>query len=317
MSPGSGVFRVEQPGLFTTLQDLGRPNHRSSGVPVGGAMDRFAFAAANRLVGNPEGAAALECALLGPSLVALRACLVAVTGGDLGLLLNGREAPSWTSLYLSEGDRLSFAGRRQGARAYVGVAGGFGGQRWLGSYSTFLLIGKGGMHGRPLKAGDTLETAAEEPRPLVAGRTLPEPARPLYPRPHELTVLEAVPGPQAKRLSPPSRKLFYGQDYQVSKDADRMGFRLEGEPLEVKGPELISFGLAFGCVQVPWSGQPILLMADHQTAGGYPVVAGVARADLPLAAQLMPGDRLRFRETTVERAQDRWRELRAALESIS
>ena len=310
------VLRVEQPGLFTTLQDLGRPHHRASGVPVSGAMDRFAIAAANRLAGNPEGAGALECLLAGPALVALAPCLVAVTGGDLGLQVNGHDAPAWTSIFLAEGDRLSFSGRRLGARAYVAVAGGFAGDRWLGSVSTFLLVGRGGIHGRPLKAGDVLELAAEPPRPLVSGRELAETARPAYAKPHEVAVLDAVPGPQATRLSPASRKLFHAQEYEVSKDADRMGFRLEGEPLEVKGPELVSFGLAFGCVQVPWSGKPILLMADHQTAGGYPVVTGVVRASLPIAAQLVPGDRLRFRDTGVEKAQAAWRQLAAGLETI-
>lgn len=310
------VLRVEQPGLFTTLQDLGRSHHRASGVPVSGAMDRFALAAANRLVGNPDGAGALECLLSGPTLEAVAPCLVAVTGGDLGLRVNDHDAPAWTSLFLAEGDRLSFAGRRLGARAYLAVAGGFAGDRWLGSVSTFLLVGRGGIHGRPLKAGDSLELAADPPRPLVSGRNLPEAARPPYVAPHEVAVLDAVAGPQAARLSPASRKLFHTQEYEVSKDADRMGFRLEGEPLEVKGPELISFGLAFGCVQVPWSGKPILLMADHQTAGGYPVAAGVVRASLPIAAQLVPGDRLRFRETTIERAQARWRELHAGLDLL-
>jgi antagonist of KipI len=309
----TAVLRVEAPGIQTTVQDLGRPGHRLAGVPPGGAMDRFAIAAANRLVANPEGAGALECMLNGPTLVALRGCLVAVTGAAFDPLVNGLQAPTWESFWLAEGDRLSFAGRRFGARCYIAVSGGLAGDRWLGSVATYLLVARGGVHGRALKAGDELEPAAEPVRPAVSGRRLAERLRPDYSVEPELL---AVAGPHAQHVSAASRRRLYAQDWEVSRDADRMGYRLDGEKLELKGPEMISFGLAFGCVQVPASGLPILLMADHQTAGGYPVVAGVARASLPLAAQLLPGNHLRFRETPVEVAQDAWRELRAGLASI-
>lgn len=309
----AAVLRVEEPGIHSVLQDLGRPGHRLAGVPPGGAMDRFALAAANRLVGNPETAGALECTLSGPGLVAVRACLVAITGADFDPRVNGAEAPLWTSFWLAEGDRLSFGGRRAGARTYIAVGGGIAGDRWLGSVATYQLIARGGMHGRPLRAGDELALAAEPARPAVAGRRLAERLRPHYSAAPEV---DAVPGPHLGHLSAAGRRALYAQDWEVSRDADRMGYRLDGERLEVKGPEMISFGLAFGCVQVPAAGQPILLMADHQTAGGYPVVAGVARASLPLAAQLMPGDRLHFRETPVEVAHARWRELVAGLAEL-
>jgi biotin-dependent carboxylase-like uncharacterized protein len=309
----AAVLRIEEPGMFTTIQDLGRPGRRAAGVPPGGAMDRFALAAANRLVGNPEGAAALECALSGPSLVALRSCLVAVTGADFGLVLNGAEAPAWTGLFLVEGDRLAFSGRRWGARVYVAVAGGLEAERWLGSASTYLLVGRGGVHGRTLHAGEELSAAAEAPRPAVAGRCLPAALRPAY---SGAPVLAAIPGPHARMLSLRSRRALYREPWTVSRDADRMGYRLEGEQLEVKKEELVSFGLAMGCIQVPPAGQPILLMADHQTAGGYPVVAGAGRSTLPLAAQLLPGEHLTFEETTVEAAQTEWRRLRGALDTL-
>jgi biotin-dependent carboxylase-like uncharacterized protein len=307
------VLRIAEPGMFTTIQDLGRPGRRASGVPPGGAMDRYALAAANRLVGNPEGAAALECSLSGPSVVAMRTCLVAVTGADFGLTLNGSPAPDWTSIFLMEGDRLGFTGRRRGARVYIAVAGGLEAERWLGSASTYLLVGQGGVHGRTLHAGEELALAGPEPRPAVAGRCLPVGRRPLYSQTPSLT---AVAGPHARMLSPAARRAFFRQRWTVSRDADRMGYRLEGEMLQVKAEELVSFGLAMGCVQVPPAGQPILLMADHQTAGGYPVVAGVARCALPLAAQLLPGDHLTFEEVTVEAAQAEWRRQRAALDTL-
>jgi allophanate hydrolase subunit 2 len=125
-----------------------------------------------------------------------------------------------------------------------------------------------------------------------------------------------VQGPHFRRLAAASRRAFFRERWAVGRDADRMGYRLDGPELEISGPELVSFGLAMGCVQVPAAGQPIVLMADHQTAGGYPVVAGVARADLPLLAQLLPGDHLRFREISVEAAQSAWRRLRASLDTL-
>jgi antagonist of KipI len=309
----SPVLRVEEPGMFSTIQDLGRPGRRAAGVPPGGAVDRFALVAANRLVGNAEGAAALECALSGPSLVALRSCLLAVTGADFRPLLNGSPIPGWTGVFLSEGDRLSFAGRRWGARVYIAVAGGLEADRWLGSASTYLLVGRGGVHGRTLKAGDELVQAGPTQRPAVVGRCLPDGLRPAYSGSPELAV---VTGPHVRMLSAASRRTLLREPWTVSRDADRMGYRLEGETLEMKGDELVSFGLAMGCVQVPPAGQPILLMADHQTAGGYPVVAGVARCDLPLAGQLLPGETLRFREVTVEAAQAEWRRQRGALDTL-
>jgi len=309
----AGVLRVEQPGMLATIQDLGRPGRRAAGVPPGGAMDRFALAASNLLVGNPEGAAALECALSGPSLTALAGCLVAVTGADFQATLNGRPMPTWESVFVAPGDRLGFAGRSWGARVYLAVAGGLTGDRWLGSVATYLLAGRGGVHGRPLKSGDVLAAAGSPPRPLIAGRELPVPLRPPYrDRPELLTIA----GPYVSRLPPKHRRALFEEDWTVSRDADRMGYRLEGPTLAIDGPDLVSFGLAMGCVQLPSSGKPILLMADGQTAGGYPVVATVARCDLPLAAQLMPGERLRFQETTVEAAQEEWRRRQASLDRL-
>ena len=306
------VLKVEKPGLFTTIQDLGRPGHRAFGVPPCGAMDRFALSAANRLVGNPDGAAALECALNGPTLVALEGSLVAVTGADFGMTVNGQAAPTWTGVYLSAGDQLAFTSRRSGARAYIALAGGLAGDRWLGSFSTYLLTGRGGL-GRALRAGDELARAAEPPRPTIAGRHLSSRLRPPYGR--EAT-LRAVPGPHFARVPRSSRPQLWKQPFEVSKDSDRMGYRLVGNPIETTGKDILSLGLTMGAVQLPNSGEPILLMADHQTAGGYPVVLGVARVDLPLAAQLLPGDRLRFAEVKVAEAQDAWRQLRAALDTI-
>jgi antagonist of KipI len=308
----SDVLRVEKPGLFTTIQDLGRPNAMPSGVPTGGAMDRFAHRAANLLAGNDEGAATLECTLSGPVLIALRPCLIAITGADFDPHVNGEAAPMWTGVFLSEGDELKFAGRRWGARAYIAVAGGVAGDRWLGSLSTSLLVARGGMHGRPLSAGNVIAITGAPTTPAIAGHHIKPEVRPRY----DDRALPAIPGPHIGRLSPEGRKAFFGSAFGVSRDADRMGYRLEGPVLEVSGDELLSFGLVGGAVQVPRSGNPILLMADHQTAGGYPVVATVATAAMPIAAQLLPGDEMRFAEVTIEAALRMRAAQRAALDSL-
>ena len=292
------MLTVAAPGTFTTVQDLGR-RRRAAGVPPGGAMDRFALAAANLLVGNDEGAPALECTGPGPVLLAGAACLVAVTGG----------ASDWASIFLAAGERLDLSQAR--GRTYVSLAGGVRSQRWLGSASTYVLVGRGGIAGRALQVGDVLEPESEPARPLVAGRSLPADSRPPYGAPVGL-----VRGPHWTRLAPESRKRLFSQEFVVAADSDRMAFRLEGEPVQVGGAELMSFGVATGCLQVPPSGEPILLMADHQTAGGYPVVGGAGRAWLPVAAQLLPGDRISFREVTQAQAQAEWRRLRSSLSSL-
>jgi antagonist of KipI len=308
----SDVMRVKKPGLFTTVQDLGRPNAISAGVPPGGAMDRFAHRAANLLVGNDEGAATLECTLSGPELVALANCLVAITGADFDPRVNGRPEPTWTGMFLSAGDELSFAGRRSGARAYIAVAGGVSGDRWLGSLSTNVLAARGGMRGRHLIAGDLIGVGGAPSAPAISGRHLGRNLQPDY-ADH---TLRAIAGPHIRRLGTGGRKAFYSSTFKVSRDADRMGYRLEGPVLDASGEELLSFGLAAGAVQVPGSGQPILLMADHHTAGGYPVVATVASAAMPVAAQLLPGDEVRFMEVSVEAALRMRAVQRAALDSL-
>lgn len=308
----TNVLRVREPGLLTTVQDLGRPNAVSAGVPGGGAMDRFAHSAANLLVGNDAGAATLECTLTGPHLIAERPCLVAITGADLAPRVNGRPGQTWTGIRLGEGDALSFGARRVGARAYIAVAGGIAGDRWLGSLSTNLMAARGGMRGRALNAGDLIRTAADPAMPMVAGGRLHAHMRPGY----QDHTLRAIAGPHLERLGAKGRHLLFHSVFTVGREADRMGYRLEGPSLAASGDELLSFGLAAGAVQVPPGGGPILLMADHQTAGGYPVVATVVSAALPIAAQLAPGDELRFAEISVEDAVRLRRALQAALESL-
>lgn len=306
----TALLRVADPGLFTTVQDLGRPHAIASGVSPGGAMDRFAHRAANLLAGNDPAAATLECTLRGPRLVALSECVVAVTGADLSPKVNAEAVETWSTILLREGDTLSFGSRSSGMRAYVAVAG-ITADRWLGSLSTNLLAQRGGMHGRRLQAGDVIE--GEPPEHTVPLRTLAQRLRPNY----SARELHVIAGPHFKRLTPESRSALYAGPFAVGRDSDRMGYRLIGPALEADGEEVLSFGLVAGAVQLPPGGEPILLMADHQTAGGYPVIATVVSASLPVAAQLGPGAEFRFATTTFEQAAELRRAQRDALASLS
>jgi antagonist of KipI len=303
----SATIRVVQPGVLTTIQDLGRPNAVASGVPAGGAMDRFAHTAANLLVGNDRGAATLECTITGPRLVAERDCVIAIAGGDLG-----PSVPMWTTVALGAGEELSFSGRRRGARAYIAIAGGIIGDRWLGSMSTNMMCARGGMHGRPLLAGDLIAVGESlyAPEP---GFTMAAELRPDY-SDHELRVIR---GPHFTRLTEASQVRLRTAMLTVNPSSNRMGYRLDGAELEAPGEELLSFSVVAGAVQLPSGGQPILLMADHQTAGGYPVIATVSSASMPVAAQLAPGDELRLQETSIEDALRARAAQRAALESLT
>ena len=308
----TSLLVVKEPGLFTTVQDLGRSHAMSAGVQAGGAMDRFAHSAANLLVGNDPGHATLECTFSGPHLIAEQPCLIAIAGADFDPRINGTPVPGWTSMLLGADDQLTFGAGREGARTYIAVAGGVEADRWLGSLSTNVMAARGGKQGRSLRSGDTVSAASQPRRPSVSGRTLAKSQRPVYAE----RILHAIPGPHLRCLIPESRRHLFEMAYWVSKDADRMGYRLEGPQLTTTGDELLSFGLVPGAVQVPHSGQPIVLMADYQTAGGYPVVATVASASLPTAAQLLPGDEVRFAEITIERAQLMRKALAAALDSL-
>jgi len=217
----------------------------------------------------------------------------------------------WTSIALAPGDVLSFGRRRSGARAYIAVAGGVAGDRWLGSMSTYVAAARGGMHGRPLAAGDLI-SVGESWRPGRPGRLLPEEMRPRY-GDH---ALHTIAGPHVARLVRESREALFSATFTLGTDSNRMGYRLEGAHLDAPGEELLSFGLIAGVLQLPSGGRPILLMADHQTAGGYPIIAVVAGASMPVAAQLAPGDELRFVETPIEDALRLRASQRAALDSL-
>lgn len=307
------ALQVIEPGLLTTVQDLGRKGYEQFGVPVAGAMDGYALRAANGLVSNPWDAAGLEITIVGPRLRATQNCLIAVTGGDLGLRVKGRRMPLWTALYVRRGWTISFNGRQSGCRACLAIAGGIAVPPVMGSRATYLRGGFGGYQGRALRAGDALPVGEPSCSPLdLAGRRLPEDIRPRY---DDAPAVEVILGPQDDHFTKEGIATFLAGEYAVGTTSDRMGYRLEGPAVEHKtSADILSDGITLGAVQVPADGQPIVMMADRQTTGGYTKIATVVSADISLLAQCIPGSsRIRFRATTVEAAQSRYRDLLAEL----
>ncbi len=282
---------VHRAGMLTTVQDLGRRGHRAAGVPLSGAMDRFALRVGNLLVGNEQDAAGIETTLAGPELEFTTDAIVAVTGATFA------GVPSWQPFLVRAHERLRLGNPVKGCRGYLLVAGGIQVPRALGSRSTYLRAGLGGHEGRALREGDRLP-AGESPRRLAARWHIDERILPRY---SPAATVRVVRGPQADEFG---GRLEKGE-FRLLPQSDRMGVRLGGSRLLRIGraDELVSAAVAPGTVQVPPDGLPIVLMADAQTIGGYPQAANVIGVDLPIIAQARPGDRLRFEEIPLTEAQ--------------
>jgi antagonist of KipI len=323
-------LRVLRPGLLTTVQDLGRPGWQRFGVVAGGALDDVALRVANLLVGNAAGDAALEATLIGPTLELLDDHLIALGGADLGATLDGAPLPVWRPVAARAGSLLIFESRRRGCRAYIAVAGGIDVPRVLGGRGTDLRGRFGGLAGRALDAGDTLPAGpagAASERTLrallaadqvVAGWGAGPSLLPAYdPAP----LLRVLPGPEFDLFRVDARAALVTEPFEVTSRSDRMGYRLSGPALALDRPhELVSSPVARGTVQVPPGGEPIILMADRQTTGGYPRIAAVIDVDIPLLAQAPPGTAVRFQLTTLAEAQAlrvaRARDLRLFAEAL-
>jgi antagonist of KipI len=309
------MIHVLRPGLFTTVQDAGRPGFRRFGVSVSGALDRWAITVGNRLLGNSDDAAGLEITLQGPELLFEQATLIAITGADLTPLHNGSTLPMWTVIDMPAGARLEFGRRRAGARAYLTVAGGIEGSQVLGSRSTHVRSGLGGFHGRALTKWDQLPVGRMRSETSKrVGLSVPLGKRPHYSVPPTLRIL---PGPQIEQFVERDLGALVEHSYRVTTESDRMGYRLSGPPLHPRvGADTISDAVTFGAIQVPPDGQPILLMADCQTTGGYAKPAVVVTVDLPSAAQLLPEDSVRFRFVSPDDASHLLRTMRAELDRL-
>jgi antagonist of KipI len=296
------ALKVLRAGILSSLQDLGRWGSQRTGVPVGGAMDEYSHRLANLLVGNEEGEATIEMTLVGPGFAVTQDTLFAVCGADFEARANGELLPKARPIWIQAGSTLDFGPCRKGCRAYLAVAGGFDVAPVLGSRSTYIRGGFGGWRGRALQRGDLLPLRIP-PRsiyPSLRRKLTGSSARMSYPGWSATEQLEAE-GAMMQRVRfmrgrhwlhfrDEARARFMTAEYRVATNSDRQGYRLRGAVLDLAQPlEIISGAMTFGTIQVPPDGEPIVLMANHQTTGGYPRLGEVISADLPVLAQLPPG----------------------------
>lgn len=310
---------INRGGSLTTIQDLGRVGYQNQGFAVSGAMDHRACRLANLLLDNAPETAMLEATLVGPKFTFTEPNCFVVTGADLHATINGNPMVV-NQVYVAErGDIVEFPVRfsKQGVRSYIAFAGGLSVQEFMGSRSTYLKGSMGGFHGRALKTGDEIGFPA--PRhilPKIGSRFVPEKFNEVYGG-HEITI-RVIMGPQDDAFTEAGLDTFLHSEYVATPYMDRMGARLEGPEIEHKGrADLVSDGIAFGAVQVPQNGKPIILMADRQSTGGYTKIATVISVDLPKIAQRLAGDKIRFQPVTVEQAQQLLREERRKIDELT
>jgi antagonist of KipI len=296
---------IQSAGLFTTIQDAGRMGYQRFGMPVSGAMDLFSLQLANRLVGNPPHAAAIEATLNGPEIQFSDYCALAICGADMQPCINHQPVPLNMTIGVKNGDRLTFAGLKTGCRAYIAFSGGIDVPVVMGSRSTFARAAIGGMEGRALRAGDVLQLG--ERRGELIKKNLPASLIPGY---RSVQSIRIIPGPESKRLDFEGMRRFLSLPYKVTQYSDRMGMRLSGEPITCSNGayDIISAGISMGTIQLPGNGEPIILMADRQTTGGYARIACVINVDLTLVAQLKPDDQIFFCQISLLQAQEIYRE---------
>lgn len=301
------AVEVTQPGLSTTVQDLGRPGHYHVGIPPSGALDLMSALAANLLVGNDDGAAVLECTFMGPALRFDEPAVVAVTGGVLRPQVNGDERPVWESFAVEAGDVLDFATLEAGARTYVGISGGIATEPKLGSRSTYALGSLGGLDGRQLQEGDVLPVGDGSG---TAGRSIPEELWPQFPDEAEIRV---VMGLYDHRLTDAGRETFLGSTYELTPTSDRVGFRYKGDALDLVDREqpfgagsdlsnIVDAPYPIGSIQVPGGTEPIVLHRDAVSGGGYMMIGTVIGPDLDRIAQCQPSTPTTFVEVSLDEA---------------
>lgn len=320
-------IKILKPGLLSSIQDLGRYGYQRYGVIVSGAMDHFALRIANILVGNDENEAALEITILGPTLQFEQATMIAICGGDFNAEINGQAIPLWRQISLQRNAILSLSNCSNGCRAYVAVAGGFDIEPVMNSRSTYLRAEIGGFHGRMLQQGDCLPLRGSESaldQKVAADNTLQkfniaswQAGGALMPSYCAAPTVRVVLDQGSELFTEQSMAEFLDQSYKITTNADRMAYRLSGHALSLKlSTELLTTAVTFGTIQVTHEGQPIILLADRQTCGGYPKIANVATVDLPLLAQLKPGDQVSFTAISLAQAQDLYIAREKAIELI-
>ena len=310
----NAVIHVDTPGMYTTIQDIGRTGYQQYGMPVAGPMDSESYLLGQALVGNVEPVGALECTLLPPTLTVKGTCIVAFTGADMQPTINNVVVPRYIPFICHEGDVISGGFSQCGVRMYIAFSGGIDVPEINGSVSTHTKAKIGGLEGRPLQAGDEIGIKSFTRETVHVcdyygeGNNLFNTA--LYNRGgrecHE--PLRVVLGDQAKHFTEKGIKTFSNNIYTLTVECDRMGFRLDGPVIEhVDSADIISDGAVFGSIQVPSNGHPIVLMADRQTTGGYTKIGTIITADLPRLSQLPVGDGINFNLVSIEEAQDIYR----------
>ena len=306
------IFRVIKPGLQTTVQDLGRYGYQQFGVSPAGAMDPYAMQIANILVGNNRGEAVLEVSVIGPSLEALSDMVVSICGGDFSPTIDGQRIQTWKSFLLKKGQVLSVGRCKHGARTYLAIAGGIDVPTVLASKSTFINGSMGGHEGRALKKEDTLSGFPEIRKPFKSVH--PD----LISDFQTQTVIRVILGPHHELFTEQSLRQFLSAEYRISPQSNRMGYQLNGPKLEhTNGPDITSDPIPLGGIQVPASGQPIILMADHQTTGGYTRIATVISVDIPRLAQAVPDTMIKFSQVSLDEAQRLYLEGQSLLKRLA
>ncbi len=294
---------LQKAGILTTVQDLGRHKYRRFGINPNGVMDSVATQLINILLGNDDGEAVLEMHFPAPQIVFEADAIVAIGGGEFTPTLDGEPVGNWRLFLAKKGSVLKFSGKRSGNRSYLAVKGGFEIAEWLGSASTNLAARIGGFGGRKLEPGNRISFKAKVKRQKA--KTSCRVSNSLVPHYSSFPTVRVIGGAEFDYLTEKGRKLLLHQDFRVTRASNRMGFRLAGEPITVSKPqELISSAVNFGTIQLLPDGQLIVLMADQQTAGGYPRIAHVITHDLPLLAQLGANDKVAFHLVSIEEAEN-------------
>lgn len=294
-------IRILKGGMMTTVQDLGRTGYQSQGFSVAGVMDVRSFKIANLLLDNPENEAVLEFTLIGPTLEFTSATIIAITGGDFQPTINGEPAPMYTAIYMNKGDILKFGSARTGSRGYIAFSSYLDIPVVMGSRCTNMKSKIGGFKGRKLQAGDYMNFRIKRRYlPFFLSRKL-EPDK----FDQDSETLRVIMGPQDSKFSKQGIETFLNSEYTVTSEFDRMGCRLDGAFIAPKeSSDIISDGIAFGSIQVPAHGKPIILLADRQTTGGYAKIATVTSVDIPKIVQRKTDHKIRFKAITVQEAQE-------------
>jgi urea carboxylase len=317
------ALNIINPGLSTSIQDLGRPGYFHLGIPIGGAMDRFSMRVANMLVGNPEEAAGLEAVFMGPEIEFTNDTAIAITGADIPVMIDGVEQPTWTALAVSKGQKLSFGFLKAGARLYIAIAGGITTPEALGSRSTYPIGALGGFEGRNIAAGDTLPTGTGG-NVNIGATVAPDMRR----MPANPAILRMVKGLYWHRLTEASGAQFLSDEWKVAPEADRMGYRFRGgQALEFVDREqpfgagsdpsnIVDGCYSYGSIQVPGGTEPIVLHRDAVSGGGYFTLGAIISADMDFIGQLQPHTPVKFEAVSMDEALSARKERHKQLDTI-